>query len=54
MAERIITVLLNTEIIVKEWKKRPKKFIFDGWTYLKPLIEEIDVLSLIALTTELE
>ena len=48
------TKFLKTEIIVKEWKTRPAKFIFDGSTYLKPLIESIKVLSLIALTTELE
>ena len=25
-----ITIFLKTEIIVKEWKKRAAKFIFDG------------------------
>ena len=48
------TKFLKTEIIVKEWKTSPTKFIFDGNTYLKPLTESIKVLSLIALTTELE
>ena len=49
-----ITIFLKTEIIVKEWKKRAAKFIFDGKTYLEPLIDRINVRSLILLTTELE
>ena len=35
-------------------KKSPNKFIFDGRTYLFPLIEDIDKRSLSVRTTELE
>ena len=54
MVERIMTIFLNTEIIPKECITRPKKFIFEGPKYLDPLIDGIDVRSLIAFTTELE
>ena len=37
--ERIRTVFMKTEIIVKEWNTNVIKFIFDGNTYLIPLIE---------------
>ena len=52
--ERIRTVFMKTEIIVKEWKIRPIRFTFDGKTYLTPLTDLIKVLWSIALTTELE
>ena len=40
--------------MVKEWKTSEVKFIFEGSTYLIPLIDGMDVRSLIVLTTELE
>ena len=50
--ERTNTVLLKTAIIEKECNKSLKKFIFEGPKYLFPLIEGIDILSLIIFVTD--
>ena len=39
MKSATLTVFMKTEIIVKEWNTNVIKFIFDGNTYLIPLIE---------------
>ena len=52
--ERTITASLKTEMIEREWKTSAEKFIFEGKTYLAPIMEGVEILSLIALTTELE
>ena len=48
------TVILNTAIIERECFKRLIKLIFDGPKYLVPLIDGIDLRSLIVLDNEPE
>ena len=53
-SQKFVHTLISKEINVNHLKISPKIFIFEGKTYLLPLMECMNVRSLIALTIELE